>query len=119
MPIVTVHALPPPDPAAVGRCLTALTIGLAGALQQPTQSVWAQWIDVHTMHTGTTPRAFAGHCPVVVIRARAGRHGGVIQAGLRAVAEATATTLDVPLEDIWVHWEELRPGRVFAGGGVR
>ena len=38
---------------------------------------------------------------------------------LRAAAEATSAALGVPLEDVWVHWEELRPGRVFAGGGIR
>jgi phenylpyruvate tautomerase PptA (4-oxalocrotonate tautomerase family) len=119
MPIVTVHALPPADPAVVDRCLSALTEALAGALQQDQQGVWAQWVNVRAMHTGAQRRGFVGHCPVVIIRARAGRHGGVIQAGLRAAAEATSAALGLPLEDVWVHWEELRPGRVFAGGGVR
>lgn len=119
MPIVTVHALPPADPAVVDRCLAALTEALSAALQQDRQGVWAQWVDARSMHTGAERRAFVGHCPVVIIRARAGRHGGVIQAGLRATAEATSAALGLPLEDIWVHWEELRPGRVFAGGGIR
>jgi phenylpyruvate tautomerase PptA (4-oxalocrotonate tautomerase family) len=119
MPVVTVHALPPADPAAVDRCLSAITAALAEALHQDRQGVWAQWVDARAEHTGATVRAFEGHCPVVVVRARAGRHGGVIQAGLRAVAEATSGALGLPLEDVWVHWEELRPGRVFAGGGVR
>ena len=119
MPIVTVHALPPADPARVERCLSALIEALAIALQQDQQGVWAQWVDVQTMHTGTERRSIESHCPVVIIRARAGRHGGVIQAGLRAAAEATSAALGLPLEDVWVHWEELRTGRVFAGGGIR
>ena len=56
---------------------------------------------------------------MLVIRARAGRHGGVIQQGLRAAAEATAESLSCPLADVWVHWEEFRPGRSFVGGGIR
>ncbi len=119
MPVVTVSALAPPDPAAIDRCLAAVVEGLAGALQQDPQGVWAQWVTVAAMHTGATPRAFDGHCPVVVVRARAGRHPHVVQLGLRAVAEAVAESLGLPVADVWVSWEELAPGRVFAGGRVR
>lgn len=119
MPVITIHAPPPSDPTAVERCLAASTAALSAALQQDPRGTWAQWVDVRAMQVGTESRECRGHCPQVVIRARAGRHGGVLQAGLKATAEAVATALDVPLEDVWVHWVEMQPGRVFAGGGVR
>lgn len=119
MPVVVVHARAPADPGAIDRCLAAVTARLAAALQQDRRGVWAHWVGVEAMHTGATPRAFAGHCPLVVVRARAGRHPHVVQHGLRAVAEAVAESLGLPLADVWVSWEELVPGRVFAGGGIR
>jgi hypothetical protein len=119
MPVITIHALPPPDPKAVGRCLASATAALSAALQQDRRGTWAQWVDVRAMQVGAEPRTWRGHCPQVVIRARAGRHGAVLQAGLKATAEAIATALDLPLDDVWVHWVEIQPGRVFAGGGVR
>lgn len=119
MPVVTVSALPPSDRAAIDRCLAAVIQRLAAALQQDRQGVWAQWVSAEAMHIGATRRSFDGHCPVVVVRARAGRHPHVVQLGLRAVAEAVAESLALPVEDVWVSWEELAPGRVFAGGGVR
>ena len=49
---------------------------------------------------------------------RAGRPQTQIAAGLAAVARAVCESLAIPLEDVWAHWEELPPGRVFAGGGL-
>jgi len=114
MPIVTVHAPLPSDPARVQRCLGAIETQLAAALRQAPDSVRAEWVPTVRPGAGATERG-----PLVIIRARAGRHGGVVQQGLKAVAEATAEALSCPVTEVVVHWQEQRPGRVFAGGGVR
>jgi hypothetical protein len=33
-------------------------------------------------------------------------------------AQAVSDELKVSIEDVWVQWVEVVPGRVFAGGGV-
>ena len=116
MPAVTVHAPVPADQETISRCLAAITERLAAALQQEPSTVRAHWVPTVDPGgpTGRTPDG-----AMLVIRARAGRHGGVIQQGLRAAAEATAESLSCPLANVWVHWEEFRPGRSFAGGGIR
>lgn len=119
MPVVTVHALPSPDPADLSRLLEQVPVRLAAALGQAPRTVWVHVVPSVAMSVGPEPRAFEGHCPQVVVRARSGRAGEVVQAGLRATAEAVADALSLPVEDVWVHWVDIKPGRVFAGGGVR
>ncbi len=119
MPVVTVHTLPPADPAALDRLRARVPTRLSAALGQAPRTVWLHVVTSEVMAVGPEARPFDGHCPQVVVRARAGRAGAAIQAGLRATAEAVAEALAVPLEDVWVHWVEIQPGRVFAGGGVR
>jgi hypothetical protein len=55
----------------------------------------------------------------VTILTRGGRTDETVAAGLRAAAEAVSAALSLPLEDVWVHWVDCPPGRIFAGGAVR
>ena len=77
------------------------------------------WVSVAVAHVGAERRSASTQCPVVTVRARAGRSPDAVAAGLTATAEAVAAALGLPAEDVWVHWEELPAGRVFAGGAVR
>lgn len=119
MPVVRIAALSPPDPDAVHRCLEAVVDGLAAALGCAPAGVWASWTPVSAQHTGHQRRVFQGHCPTVTVLAMPGRPLPQRQAGLAAVAWAVASSLELPVEDVWVHWRELEEGLVFAGGALR
>ncbi len=119
MPVVQIHALPPPSPDRVDACLAAVVTALSDGLGCEPAGVWAQWCAAAAMHTGPQRRDFAGHCPVVIIRARRGRAPEQIAQGLAATAAAVATSLGLPLDDVWVHWQELDPAQVFAGGQLQ
>lgn len=119
MPVIQIHALAPPETEQIDLCLAAATEALAGAIQCAPSAVWAQYLTAEAMHTGTRPRRFAGHCPVVVVRAMPGRTDAQIRSGLTGVATAVAAALDLAVEDIWAEWHTLTPGHVFAGGGIR
>lgn len=118
MPVVVIRSMRPPDEARVDQMLADVVTGLAGALHASADDVWAYWEEVHVCRIGARRATFAGHCPVVTVRARTGRAASQIRAGLEAVARAISTSLGVPLDDVWVHWLELPEGRVFAGGRV-
>jgi phenylpyruvate tautomerase PptA (4-oxalocrotonate tautomerase family) len=98
--------------------LVSLVEALADALTCPPGDVWAYWEEVGAVRLGERTVGYDGHCPVVSIRSRQGRSEEQIASGLAAVAHAVSESMGVPLEDVWVHWKELAPGRVFAGGRV-
>ncbi len=118
MPVVTVHALEPPDPRSVRLCLEAVAEALAEAIGNDVGQVWVYWCAVERALIGGELREFHGHCPVITIRARQGRSQGEIAAGLQATARAAAAALDLPVDDIWIHWVELPVGRVMAGNAI-
>lgn len=118
MPVVIVRSLRPSEAMRIDRMLAAVVEGVSDALACSPGDVWVYWVEVGAVRLGQTAVAYAGHCPVVSIRARRGRSEEEIAAGLAAAARAVSGAMGVPIEDVWVHWEELDPGRVFAGGGV-
>ncbi len=118
MPIVDVRSLPPPDEGAVERLIALVPARLAAAIGCPVEDVWVYFSMVDAARIGADRRSWLGHCPVAVVRARVRSEDAVAQ-GLEAVAKAVAEAFALPVEDIWIHWVDLPPRRVFAGGGVR
>lgn len=119
MPVVSVESLRPSAPDAIDRLLAELPAALAVALECAPGDVWVTWAPVEAATSGGERRAYAGHSPVVTVRARAWRSEEQVRRGLAAVAHAVGGALGLPVEDVWVHWLELPPGRVFAGGAFR
>ena len=119
MPVVTIHALRPPEAERIDMSLSAAVDAVSTALGTSSQSVWAHFVPSEAMHTGQRPRGYSGHCPVVEICALAGRPDDAIAAALEATANSVAAALDLPPEDVWVRYTELTPGRVWSGGGLR
>jgi phenylpyruvate tautomerase PptA (4-oxalocrotonate tautomerase family) len=119
MPIVTLRALRPPESGRIEAAMALVVQGLSAALGCEPGDVWVHWEEMAAVRQGTAERVFAGHCPVVTIRALTAPADDGASRGVEAVAHAVALGLGVPLEDVWVHWEELRRGRVFAGGALR
>ncbi len=119
MPVVTVESLFPPDPEAVDRLLLEVPRAIASAISCDAGDVWVYWHAVGAACSGGQLRSFADHSPVVTIRARAWRTDDQVKRGMAAAAAAVASSLGLPLEEVWVHWLELPPGRVYAGGGIR
>lgn len=117
MPVLTVHALAPADGEAVPRMLSELVAAVAAAMSAPVAGTWAHFLPVAAVQQGRRAMGFDGHCPVVVVRGRA-RDDTVVGAVLTAAATAVADGLGVPVEDVWVQWVDVGPGRVFAGGSL-
>jgi hypothetical protein len=119
MPVIQIHALEPPEVERIDLCLAAATESLARGLQCPVAQVWAQFVPVSAMHIGTRPRRFNGHCPIVIVRGRPGRPDNLIRSALSELATAVSFALDLPLDDIWIQWVPVEPGRLFAGGSIQ
>ncbi len=119
MPVVTLHCLPPPDAEsdAVERALQGIVQAVGEALKADPDGTWAHWVPMVAVFQGLERVGYRGHCPVVTIRGRA-RDDASVAAVLAAVAAAVSTALELPIEDVWVHWLEVEPGRAFAGGGL-
>lgn len=118
MPVVTIQALRPLDPARIDRLFQEVPSALAAALACAESEVWVYWQPVEAASVGPDRRPYAGHCPVVTIRARAWRPDAHVRSGMEAAAKAVSSALGLPLEDTWVHWLEIPAGRVFSGGQV-
>jgi len=119
MLIIQIHALPPPEAERADMCLSAAIDGVASAVQCSTSDVWAQFLPVSAMHIGNRPARFNGHCPVVVVRAMHECPPARIRAALTALAGGVAAALDLPVDDIWIQWDQVQPGTVFAAGAIQ
>ena len=119
MPVIQIHALTPSEAERVDMCLSAAIEAVSEALRCPPSAVWAQFVPVAAMHTGQRPRRYIGHCPVVIVRAMPGRSNTQVRAAMTGLAAGISAALDLPLDDIWVQWQTLEPGRVFSGGAMR
>jgi hypothetical protein len=116
MPIVTVMALPATE-QVVHQLLPRLAEAVAEGLSCPVADVWCSFIPVPAQYLGLVNATAAGQCPIVVIRGRA-RGDDQVSASMTRAAQAVSDELKVSIEDVWVQWVEVVPGRVFAGGGV-
>ena len=115
--MVTLHCRAPDDPAAVDAALHAVVLDLAEALGGEPSGTWAHWIPMAAVVQGEDAVGFEGHCPIVTIRGRA-RDDGTVAAALRVTAAAVSSALRVPIEDVWVQWIDVEPGRAFVGGDL-
>ena len=119
MPCIHIRALEPPSQTRKHDALYNAAQALSDAIGTPVKAIWATWEPVEIMHLGGEDRPFFGHCPVVTVRARAGRTDAQIAAGLQAVAQAVSSSLGLAIEDIWVHWDDMPAGHIFLGGQLR
>jgi hypothetical protein len=111
---VTLHS-PLTDRLALDQALRGLVSGIAAAMQCPVGDVWAHHVRMDEVRQGDLDVATGGWCPVVVIRGK-GRSEHAVAHALAAAAAAVSGALDLPLEDVWVQWVDVLPGRAFAGG---
>jgi phenylpyruvate tautomerase PptA (4-oxalocrotonate tautomerase family) len=107
MPIITVHARKPRARAL----LADIPPAVAAVLGCEESEVWIYVIDLDAAETGRND------VPMVIVRAKP-RDPELVAAGLRAIATVVADTQGAAIEDVWVQWIDVEPGRVFAGGTV-
>lgn len=119
MPVITVESLRPPDPTAVDRLMVDLPARFADAIGGDPADTWVYWVPVEAARVGGRFDGWEGHCPVVTVRGRSWRSEEEVRAGLAAAAGAVSAAFALPIEDVWVHWVEVVPGRLFAGGRIR
>lgn len=77
--------------------------------------MWTYWQRVEFASFGGEPQTAENHVAVITILGRP-RPQEQVRAALEAAARAVSKTLALPLEDVWVRWDELDDGTVFAGG---
>lgn len=123
MPIFHVLALPQNADVNPTAVLKDLCRGLAEHLGVDERQVWGTWDglpagryveggrDEDTQPHGTHP-------PLVRIMAFEGRSDAQIEGVLTRAAEILGDRLGIDPGNVFVHYEELRSGRVLAGGKV-
>jgi hypothetical protein len=116
--VIQVHALAPPEVERIDMCLAAATESVAMALTCPPSQVWAQYIPVAAMHMGTRPRRFNGHRPVVVLRGPTKWPDAQIRAAITSLANSVSVALDLSIDEVWVQWVGVEPGKLFCGGRI-
>ena len=116
MPVVTLLT-PLTDRLVLDMALRSLVSGISGALDCPPGDVWAHHVRMDEVRQGDSDVAASGWCPVVVVRGRA-RSEHAVGHALAAAASGVSQAVGVPLEDVWVQWVDVQPGRAFAGGEI-
>ena len=122
MPVIHVAALPQGEAVDLERVAGELAARAGAALGCPPGHVWVTWrtLDAYAEGDETTREARAGtHPPVAEILAYEGRDDAAVRRALEAVADALVELLGREPGSAFVHYTELKAGRVYTGGAVR
>ena len=118
MPIVMIRTHGPIDVDRMEAVSARVSRELAAAIGSVPENVWAHFSPMWGLREGLHAPEPSTYHPVVTVLANP-RPEEEIRRGLRAVGEAVAAGIGVRVEQVWVHWVDLPPGRVLAGGEVR
>ena len=123
MPVVEIRALPHKRPSDVPFALERVCTELAAAMGIPEKQVWATWqtIDARRYVEGRDPMPHQPpdtHPPLVRLQAFEGRSPEMIRTMLETVAKSLESSLGLGEGNVMVVYEELKSGRVWAGGGI-
>jgi phenylpyruvate tautomerase PptA (4-oxalocrotonate tautomerase family) len=93
----------------------------AAALRCSPDNIWVMFLAVRPgcYLQGEEPAALpqaSTHPPVVIAKAQSGRSPEQRTAFVTAVAAAVGRGLSVPPENIWIHYQEMRPEDVWFQG---
>ena len=124
MPIIEIKSLPPRADADVSRAVKNVSWEVAKVLGVPPEVVRAVWTPVapeHYAEGGTLGKEQGQwtHPPIVTITAAPGRSQELIENAIRCAAECLAKDLALPLENIFVSYNEAAPGRLFTKGAFK
>lgn len=122
MPLLIIHSLAPSDPAALPRMLADVRDSGSKALGCAPSNIWVMFhvVPPGAYLQGDGVPALApqpdSHPPVVIARAQVGRTPAEKTAFIAAVTAAVGRGLSVPMENVWVYYEEMRSEDVWFGG---
>jgi phenylpyruvate tautomerase PptA (4-oxalocrotonate tautomerase family) len=122
MPLLNIQSLAPTEPAAIARMIQEVRDAGARALRCSADNIWVVF---QAIETGQYSHGHEkSHPAIVVIRAQSGRPAGLRESFVKAVAEAIGRGLSIPSENVWIHYQEMRPEDVWfegrwAGSGQR
>jgi phenylpyruvate tautomerase PptA (4-oxalocrotonate tautomerase family) len=121
VPLLIIHSLPPADPDIVPQMLAELRDEGARAFRCSPNNIWVMFnaippgAYVQGLLPASSPQE-ASHPPCVIIRVQSGRGPEERDALVRATAAVLGRRLSVPIENVWIHYQEMRPEDVWFGG---
>jgi phenylpyruvate tautomerase PptA (4-oxalocrotonate tautomerase family) len=121
VPIVEIEALPQAPGVDLEQTLTALCIEIAALLGEEPSGTWATWRSLeHYLEgsDGPAEQPESTHPPLVRVIALKGREPELVAEILRCVARVLARGLRLEEGNVFVVYEEARPGRLYTGGQV-
>jgi phenylpyruvate tautomerase PptA (4-oxalocrotonate tautomerase family) len=123
VPVIEIRALPQPDGVDLGTVLGGVCQAVAAVLGEPASGTWATWETLapgRYSEGGDAPalQPPSTHPPVVRVSGYQGKAPHLIEEILTTVAQALADGLGLESGNVFVRYEELAAGRVFAGGRV-
>ena len=122
MPLVTISAMIPRDSGAVPRTIQDVRDAGALALSCSRSNIWVVFQPIHPGHyvQGEGEPALChgenSHPPIVIVRAQAGRPPEIRKAFAEAISYSVSKGLDIPPENIWIHYQEMSPQDVWFDG---
>jgi phenylpyruvate tautomerase PptA (4-oxalocrotonate tautomerase family) len=111
VPLITIKSLPPIDPSTIPGMLSEIQEKGAAALRCALSNIWVIFESILPGHYLQET-----HSPIVIIQAQQGRSDEDREALVRAVTQGVARGLSAPRENVWVHYQEMKPQDVWFQG---
>lgn len=115
MPLVTISAVPPPEPSRVDGMLDEVVRATATALGREPADIWARFESISHAHAGEVRECWNAQHPIVTVSTRE-QPRDVVERTLRAVAGAVAIGLEIDPDAVWGRWVTLPAGSVLSDG---
>jgi phenylpyruvate tautomerase PptA (4-oxalocrotonate tautomerase family) len=112
MPIVTVHAFAPSDPASIPKMLAEIQASGAAALNCAPDNLWALFEEIprgRYLQSDNPER----NPPIVTIQANVGRTLDQRTALAKGISRAVVGAFGIPAARVWIHYQEMQPHDVW------
>lgn len=112
MPLINITSLQPSNLESVSKMISNIRIKSASALQCSIDNIWVFYQPLENHHYAQRQDDLK-NSPIVTIKAKSGRSHEQKTALAKAVADAISNALEMPPENIWIHYEEMNPQDVW------
>lgn len=112
MPLINITSSQPVNLESISKMISDIRLKSSTALQCSIENIWVIYQPLESHHY-VQKQDDLKNSPIVTIKAKSGPSHDQKTALAKAVANAIGDALEMPPENIWIHYEEMKPQDVW------